>query len=171
MGGGIRGSKRVSQIFKSLKQKRERYSVDLSGLHATCESNYRRLLQLFPDYETTNTRDFLLNGGQRVRLDVIERCRYTTLFKIDQPAAAEPWLLSARFELRAYHDAKMVEVSAFQSQRQIAPRYEYPNPGMLARDEKAQLNQFLAEWFAHCLAQGHSAELLTGLAGGADDVS
>jgi uncharacterized protein YqiB (DUF1249 family) len=171
MGGGTRGSDRVSQTFKSLKQKRERYSVDLAGLHATCESNYHRLLQLFPDYETANSREFLLSGEQRVRLDVIERCRYTTLFKIDQPAAAEPWLLSARFELRAYHDARMVEVSAFQSQRQIASRYEYPNPGMLARDEKAQLNQFLAEWFAHCLAQGHSAEPVTGLAGAADDVS
>ena len=159
----------MSQIFKSLKQKRERYSVDLSGLHATCESNYQRLLQLFPDYQTANSREFQLAGGQRVRLDVIERCRYTTLFKINQQASAEPSLLSARFELRAYHDARMAEVFSFQSQRQIASRYEYPNPGMLARDEKAQLNQFLAEWLAHCLAQGHSAEAITGLAGGVSE--
>ena len=61
-----------------------RYSVDLAGLHATCESNYARLLQLFPDYETSNLREFHLAGGERVRIDVVERCRYTTLMRVCQ---------------------------------------------------------------------------------------
>jgi uncharacterized protein YqiB (DUF1249 family) len=134
-----------------------RYSIDLAGLHATCESNYVRLLQLFPDYETSNSREFQLSDGQRVRIDIVERCRYTTLMKVCQHPAAEDWLVPPYFDLRAYHDARMVEVSSFQARGRIAARYEYPNPGMHARDEKAQQNLFLAEWLGHCLTQGRTS--------------
>ena len=61
-----------------------RYSIDLATLHATCESNYARLMRLFPDYETANYREFQLSGGHRVRIDIVERCRYTTLMKVCQ---------------------------------------------------------------------------------------
>jgi uncharacterized protein YqiB (DUF1249 family) len=132
------------------------YSVDLATLHATCESNYRRLLQLFPDYETSNSREFQLDDGVRVRIDVVERCRYTTLMRVQQQGSCSPWLYAPRFELRAYHDASMVEVTGFQSQQRIAARYEYPNHRMHAPDEKSQQNLFLAEWLGHCLAEGHS---------------
>lgn len=142
-----------------LKRQRQKsqYSVDLSGLHAVCESNYQRLLQLFPGYETSNHRDFELDGGVRVRIDVVERCRYTTLFQVQQQGSANSWLHAPRFDLRAYHDARMVEVTGFQSQRQVEARYAYPNQQMLAPDEKTQQNLFLAEWLGHCLEQGQSA--------------
>ncbi len=146
-----------------------RYSIDIAALHATCESNYARLLQLFPDYETANSREFQLQDGQRVHIDVVERCRYTTLMKVNQKGCAPGWLAAPRFDLRVYHDARMVEVTAFQSQRLIAARYEYPNPEMHARDEKAQQNLFLAEWLGHCLQQGRSAEQLQRLAAGTAD--
>ncbi|MEP5765456.1 MAG: DUF1249 domain-containing protein [Halieaceae bacterium] len=152
-----------------------RYSVDLAAMHATCESNYARLLQLFPDYETTNSREFSLADGQRVRIDVVERCRYTTLMKVcqqtTQQGAGESWLASPRFDLRAYHDARMVEVTAFQSQRLIAGRYDYPNDNMHAPDEKAQQNLFLAEWLSHCIAHGCSSAVLARLAAGTADAS
>jgi uncharacterized protein len=136
-----------------------RYSIDLAGLHATCESNYVRLLQLFPDYETANSREFQLSGGERVRIDIVERCRYTTLMKVCQHGESNEWLTPPHFDLRAYHDARMVEVSSFQARRRVAARYEYPNPAMHARDEKAQQNLFLAEWLSHCLQQGHATDL------------
>ena len=148
-----------------------RYSVDLAALHATCESNYARLLQLFPDYETANCREFHLEDGQRVCIDVVERCRYTTLMRVCQKGGSPGWLAVPRFDLRVYHDARMVEVTSFQSQRLTAPRYDYPNPSMHARDEKAQQNLFLAEWLSHCLARGHSAEQLSRLAAGTADAS
>jgi len=148
-----------------------RYSVDLVAMHATCESNYARLLQLFPDYETTNCREFKLADKQRVRIEVVERCRYTTLLKVYQQGGAEGWLAAPQFDLRAYHDARMVEVTAFQSQRQLAGRNDYPNEKMLARDEKAQQNRFLAEWLSHCLAQGYSAVPLEHLTQGTVDAS
>jgi len=145
-----------------------RYSVDLVGLHATCEANYARLMRLFPDYETSNLREFQLPTGERVRVDVVERCRYTTLFSVCQ-RGGEGWLASPRFELRAYHDARMVEVIRFQSARRVKPRYEYPNQDMLMPDEKLQQNAFLAEWLSHCLAQGQAVlDLPTPRAGTVD---
>ena len=131
-----------------------RYSVDLAGLHATCEGNYARLLQLFPDYETSNSREFLLGPGQRVRIEVVERCRYTTLMKVYQQGSTTDWLAPPRFDLHVYHDARMVEVTGFQARRKVEARYEYPNPAMHSRDEKAQQNRFLAEWLAYCLSEG-----------------
>ena len=59
------------------------YTIDLAGLHATCEGNYVRLLQLFPDYETTNSREFQLRSGHRIRFDVVERSRYTTIMTVN----------------------------------------------------------------------------------------
>lgn len=137
-------------MFKARKQ---RFKLDLQGLHATCEANYVRLMRLFPDYETSNRREFEVEGA-RVELEVIERSRYTTFFRISQQRGASEWLGTLRIEVRAYHDAGMLEVGCFQSRQQIRPRYQYPNPQMYQQDEKIQQNSFLADWLEHCLLQG-----------------
>jgi uncharacterized protein YqiB (DUF1249 family) len=147
-----------------------RYKVDIAALHATCESNYLRLMQLFPDYETSNYREFELGSGERVRIDVVDRSRYTTQLKVCQQGGND-WLIAPRFELRAYHDARMVEVISFQSRRRVEARYDYPNADMHAPDEKAQQNLFLAEWLSHCLEQGCSTLDLANLAAGIADPS
>ncbi len=133
-----------------------RYSIDLATLHATCEGNYARLMRLFPDYETSNYREFQLSDGHRVRIDIVERCRYTTLMKVCQQGSLENWLVPPRFDLRVYHDARMVEVTGFQTRQQVEARYDYPNPSMHARDEKTQQNLFLSDWLSHCLLQGQA---------------
>lgn len=142
---------------KGVSQKRGKYSVNLAAMHATCECNYVRLLQLFPDYETSNSREFQLPDGARVRIEVVERCRYTTLLRVQQHGSVNAWLSAPRFDLRAYHDARMVEVTGFQAQSRVAARYEYPNRQMHSRDEKSQQNLFLAEWLSYCLQQGCSS--------------
>ena len=38
--------------------------------------------------------------------------------------------------------------------RQLAGRYDYPNPNMYQRDEKVQQNRYLAELLESCLAEG-----------------
>ena len=141
----------------SLQQARKKqFKVDLAELHAVCEANYARLLRLFPDYENSNSREFIA-GSARVQLEVIERCRYTTIFNLHQQHAEARWLGHLRVELRAYHDAGMLEVGMFQSHRQIAPRYQYPNDRMFQQDEKSQQNRFLADWLEHCLQNGRSS--------------
>lgn len=132
--------------------------TDLAGLHAACEANYARLLRLFPDYEQSNSREFELCGA-RVRLEVIERSRYTTIFRCFQYHSGSHWLESLKVDLRAYHDAGMVEVGAFQSHRNIQPRYDYPNPAMYQQDEKVQQNLFLADWLEYCLQSGFSTRV------------
>ena len=141
---------------KNLQQARKKkFRLDLAELHAVCEANYARLMRLFPDYEQCASRDFIV-GSARVRLDVVERCRYTTIFRIYQQHAEARWLGSLSVEVRAYHDAGMMEVGMFQSHRQVAARYQYPNDRMFQQDEKSQQNRFLADWLEHCLLNGRT---------------
>ena len=141
------------------KLSKKPFKLDLRALHALCEANYARLLRLFPDYETCNCREFGV-GSALVRLDVVERCRYTTIFRLHQQRAEPQWLGQLRVEVRAYHDAGMLEVGAFQSHRGVAARYRYPNDSMYQEDEKFQQNRFLADWLEHCLQNGHGCEAL-----------
>jgi uncharacterized protein YqiB (DUF1249 family) len=137
-----------------------RYKLSLSSLHATCETNYARFLRVFPAYEQANERVIALDHAHIV-LSVTERCRYTTTFKIKQLIGAAPkWAKSFELEVRAYHDARMLEVRSFQGTRHIQGRYQYPNKAMLQKDEKVQQNQFVAEWLEHVLAKGYSVSQL-----------
>jgi len=135
--------------------KKRSYKLDITDLHAVCEANYARFIRLFPDYETCNTREFTI-GQARVQLDVAERCRYTTIFRVLQQGSDSHWLGGLKLEVRVYHDARMAEVGMFQSHRRIGGRYQYPNDRMYQQDEKCQQNQFLAEWLEHCLHNGMS---------------
>ncbi|MGB1139761.1 MAG: DUF1249 domain-containing protein [Halioglobus sp.] len=137
-------------------RKKKAFKLDLTALHALCEANYARMMRLFPDYETANARRFNV-GPAQVTLEVVERCRYTTIFKLHQRQAEQQWLGQLLVEVRAYHDAGMLEVGMFQSHRRIAARYQYPNDHMFQQDEKYQQNCFLAEWLEHCLANGRTA--------------
>ena len=138
------------------KHKRNVFKPDLKTLHAVGEANYVRLLRLFPDYENCNAREFLV-GSATVRLVVVERCRYTTIFRIEQQRGESRWLGQLRIEVRAYHDARMLEVGMFQSHRRVAARYDYPNDKMFAQDEKYQQNRFLSDWLEHCQRNGRAA--------------
>lgn len=129
------------------------FKMDLARLHALCEANYARLLRLFPDYELANSREFVV-AEARVRLEVLERSRYTTFFRLHQSHGEARWLRHLMIDVRAYHDAGMLEVGGFQAHQQIQPRYAYPNANMFQQDEKLQQNQFLGDWLEHCLANG-----------------
>ncbi len=131
------------------------YKMSIVALHALCEANYARLLRLFPDYENSQQRTFQL-GSARVSIEVLERSRYTTIFRIRQHQHDASWLGDLNIEVRAYHDAGMLEVGAFQSHYRVAARYAYPNRKMLQEDEKLAQNRFLAEWLEHCLEHGRA---------------
>tara|TARA_R110000823_G_scaffold125385_4_gene252042 strand:+ start:15576 stop:16034 length:459 start_codon:yes stop_codon:yes gene_type:complete len=135
--------------------RRKSFKLDLKTLHAMCDANYARLLRLFPDYETRNRRELFV-GSAQVCLEVVERCRYTTIFHLHQAHASSRWLGRLRIEVRAYHDARMLEVGMFQSHRRVAARYTYPNTKMYQQDEKFQQNRFLADWLEHCLHNGRT---------------
>lgn len=144
-----------------------RYKVDLSRYMADCDANYVRLMKLFPDITEGNERKVGLHhdGNHVVRLQVLEQTPYTTLVRLDQEGGEDDsgqdlslWLRLPVLTLRLYHDAEVVEVVSCEGSRRAYPRYEYPNERMYHQDEKAQWNQFLAEWLAYCLKHGYDAE-------------
>ena len=143
--------------------KNRKYIPDLSRQQANCEANYLRIIKLMPDHESINLREFQVNptqgnGNYRVRLEVLERFKYTmTLVVTQQGRDSSHWLNGPAVTVRLYHDAKMAEVVDFRRLKQLKAVYEYPNSRMYQTDEKAQLNEFLGEWLSSCLAHGHSS--------------
>jgi uncharacterized protein YqiB (DUF1249 family) len=139
-----------------------KYRIDLSEQMASCEANYARLMKLLPDLDTADSRDFIVERGAgqpvQVRLEVCERCKYTTMIEISQQSPLLKWLPAPRFKLRVYHDVRMAEVIAYQRKHRLKPRYDYPNDSMFQPDEKAQLNRFLGEWLNNCLQYGRAQQ-------------
>lgn len=139
-----------------------RYHHDLAGHMAECDTNFIRLMQLFP---TLREEDFkcvmLLPGasGTRVELNVLKRGPYTTLLQLAQ-VPKQDWGSSPNMRIQLYHDTKSAEVVAYQHQSRFHGAYEYPNKRMRARDEKEQLNRFLGEYLSLCLAVGMSPDPL-----------
>ena len=158
------------RVDSRLKEKP--YKLSLSSLHALCESNYLKFLRVFRDYQNTNER-VLMVGDSRILLTVTERARYTTTFKVVQ-VSNSPFIKHLELELRAYHDARMLEILAFQRSRFIKGTYRYPNPSMHQKNEKLSQTQFVSEWLSHLLAMAQASARdvhndLTWLQGGALD--
>lgn len=146
-----------------LKQK---YVPDLSGFISLCESNYAKLLKLLNLFDGHDEHLFGLSSSEGefgwIRIKVTERCKYTTSLQLSQifkHEVSSPWCSEPVMQVRLYHDATMAEVLSFQRHRRLKPSYVYPNSNMYQKDEKAQCNQFLAEWLGYCLQYGHVEEL------------
>ena len=138
----------MERVDSGLREKP--YKLSLSSLHALCESNYLKFLRVFRDYQNSNER-VLMVGDSRIVLTVTERARYTTTFKAVQ-VSTSPFIKHLELELRAYHDARMLEVLAFQQARFIKGSYRYPNSSMHQKNEKLSQTQFVSEWLSHLLA-------------------
>ncbi|MFZ5560809.1 MAG: DUF1249 domain-containing protein [Pseudomonadota bacterium] len=149
-----------------------RYTVDLQHLQVVCALNYGRLRRLLPDLSAQDRYRFFWEqpGVEPAELDieVLARSVYTDTLLLGQTTARLPWCPRLDMEVRIYHDAELAEVLRFQSLRRIPARNRYPNPAMQARDEKTQVNEFLAECLDHCLREGYADwQLPVGLSGAA----
>ncbi|MBL4567799.1 MAG: DUF1249 domain-containing protein [Porticoccus sp.] len=134
---------------------------------ADCDANYVRLMKLFPNITEGNERKIGIHHSEDcvVQLQVLEQTPYTTLIRLEQEIDEvgsgqdlKLWLRLPTLTLRLYHDARVAEVVSCEGSRRAYPRYEYPNERMYHQDEKAQWNQFLAEWLAYCLKYGYDIE-------------
>ncbi|MFT5577265.1 MAG: hypothetical protein ACI9WS_000014 [Paraglaciecola psychrophila] len=157
---------------------KKKYSIDLAGLMAECEANYLRLMKLLPQLATEDRRELVVELIAQhpvcFRLQIIERCKYTTMVEISQRPliTAEPsgdtddggadklrrWISSPTFSLRIYHDARMAEVISYDNHHRLHIKYDYPNNNMYHSDEKGQLNALLGEWLSHCLNHGRALQ-------------
>lgn len=78
---------------------KKKYSIDLAGLMAECEANYMRIMKLLPEMSTVDIREFAveLAGGAPIqfRMEIKERCKYTTMIDISQQPLKIPACPSA----------------------------------------------------------------------------
>ncbi len=129
---------------------------------------------------SSDVSEFALDmPGNQVELvvELVERSRYTTLVRFTQHTAGESGasggssaantlevagvslnLAPPTMLVRLYHDAQSAEVVEVRNESRFKEVYEYPNPRMRARDEKAQVNRFLGEYLSMCLRYGLAAE-------------
>jgi uncharacterized protein len=127
--------------------------------HAECEVNFLRLQKLLPGFENGQSRGIGLrihaSHAEMVELRVMSRQPYTAdvVLRQGRPVWGDK---AAELQIRVYLDARMAEVVGSAHVRRLLPRYDYPNPRMLARDEKWQSDRLLGEWLSSCLSHGHA---------------
>lgn len=128
------------------------------------EENYRLIHRLLPELEQGGETYLLAAGeGEELELHVLERCRYTTMLALGMAFSIDgEWLPDLTMQLRIYHDARAVEVAAYQGCRRIPPRYLVDHHGRHHRDDKRQINFLLHDLLLYCLRLGYreQAELI-----------
>ena len=135
----------------------KRYVPDLMSLQRTCEVNYMALMKLLPPGGSVGAeRRYQVGNGLLFQLTVTEDSRFTSQVILAQHNPELPSYLQARIEIRLYHDVRMAEVCAAQQISMLQPRYEKNKKKMHHRDEKEQVNLFLADWLRFCLKHGTS---------------
>jgi len=141
-----------------VEQIRPKYHVDLPNLMALCALNYARLHKLVPDLKQTHAQQsqvWLLRGEQQLQLTVLQNSRYTTELQLSlSPSAEVLWQQPFFLRVRVYHDAALAEVVSCNESGRLQAIYPYPNAKMQQRNEKHELNRFLAEWLSYSLQHG-----------------
>lgn len=137
-----------------MRKKQHHYQINLQQLHACCSGNYLRLLRLLRGLNGERMLAFSHPQHTSFHLQIVEEARYTTTLDIEHKGEYMPDGMQPSMRVRMYHDARMAEVLRSQQISGIKPVYNYPNRLMHQRDEKWQVNQFLAEWLQLCLDKG-----------------
>ena len=127
----------------------KRYTPDFPEMMRLCETNFAQLRRLLPRTDAAGEKVSYQVGNAQYRLTIVESTRYTTLVAIEQTAPSVSYWSLPSMTVRLYHDAMVAEVC---SSQQI-----FPNKKLHQRDEKHQINQFLADWLRYCLAHGAMA--------------
>lgn len=143
-------------VYSDIRARR-RHQVDLVEQQALGDLNYASIVRLLPDLSHRDQWCFNVCVPQRdwrITITVEERARFTTSVVISRHQGDCRWTRSPVMKVRLYHDAQMAEVVAWERHRVNRGHYAYPNTKMYHADEKVQLNRFLKEWLAHCLAEG-----------------
>lgn len=130
---------------------------DLKTLQRTCDVNYMALMKLLPQGSVVGDSVSVGISEQVLFvLKVLEIAPYTWHVSIEQCTAGLPSFMRMKIKVRIYHDARMAEVCASQQILTLRSSYHYPNAKMHHRNEKEQVNLFLAEWLKCCLQHGFS---------------
>ncbi len=127
----------------------------LMGLYS---ENYHRLGRLFaPQALALGSYRSSLDDGLDLRLDVLERHRYTLDLRLTYEFLdADTGEVAPSAQLRMYHDAHMAEVIACRADRRLIRAI---GPLLPARDvfqRRMRMGSFLNRWLEYLAEQGHS---------------
>jgi len=129
-------------------------SATVGRLLDLCEENYQLLRTLAPQLRSLRGHHsaFAAHEGPDLHLEILEQSRYTTTLRLtyffDELAgrAADP-----DATLRAYHDARQVEVLDLrQGALPVAPAFS--PPGL---DRKWKANLFVSKWLCFSVVGGY----------------
>jgi len=131
----------------------------LMGLYA---ENYHRLARLFaPAQLEIGSYKSSLDDGLDVRLDVLERHRYTLdlhlTYDFVDVATGEA---SPSAQLRVYHDAHMAEVLDLCADRRLVRAIGPLHPARGVFQRRVRMSSFLNRWLEYLAEQGHSVGTL-----------
>ncbi|TCI04905.1 DUF1249 domain-containing protein [Corallincola luteus] len=133
-----------------------RYQPDVSAFLRCCEHNYASLRFLLVRLDSAgDTLFWALDTHTQVSMQLVEETKYTSTILLEQHRAGAAAFLLPQMTVRLYHDARVAEVLTSQQISRLKPRYDYPNKKMHHKDEKIQVNQFLAEWLQHSKKFGY----------------
>jgi len=135
----------------------KRYTPDFPEMMRLCETNFAQLRRLLPRTNDVGDQITYQVNGACYRLTILEATRYTTLVQILQTEPVLSYWSLPSMSVRLYRDAMVAEVCSSQQIYRFKARYDYPNKKLHQRDEKHQINQFLADWLRYCLAYGAMA--------------
>lgn len=133
-----------------------RYKIDLPAMMADCEANYQNLQRLLASGDGGDTCILLEGAESRVVLRTREQTPYTALVEmsVDEGVDKPAWLAAPTLLVRLYHDARLAEVVSFAGFRRSRLHGATATRPLFHGDEKAQWNEFLAEWLRYCLRHG-----------------
>lgn len=134
--------------------RKKRYVPDLREMQCLAERNYAAALGLLAtDFKAGDSRQVSLGEQLTFSVKVLTDAPYTTDIEVKQANQRRDYLAS-RFVVRLYHDMQLAEMLSSQGLERFAATYEQPNPQMHQRDEKRQINHFLADWLRLCFNRG-----------------
>lgn len=129
-------------------------------LYRLCESNYYKLVRLIPDLlQLDHSAIASAAGKPELHIRLVDRSPYTLTLELSHCFQENSKsLFEPAVKIRAYLDAKSVEVLADHNRPHLA---QGAQPSMQAdqiMDYKWSLNYFLDKWLNHCLRLGYRFE-------------
>jgi len=124
------------------------------------EENYRLLQRLLPEMEAGGDRYLLASADhdqQALEVLILERCTYTTIIELHKPFFIDGvWMPDLSMRLHVCHDARLVEVKAYQGCHRIPARYQVDDDHHHYQpDEKRQINHLLHDLLIYCQRNGY----------------
>jgi uncharacterized protein YqiB (DUF1249 family) len=142
----------------------------LMGLYS---ENYHRLARLFaPQALAIGSYASSLDDGLDLRLDVLERHRYTLDLHLTYNFVdSETGESAPSAQLRMYHDAHMAEVLDCRADRRLIRAIGPLQPARNVFQRRVRMSSFLNRWLEYLAEQGHSIGTLEPTSGGSMDTT